>query len=277
MNLALFPTDLAMVNRFADTGIHTFVVDWECRGKHARQVSADTEINDSSIIDLGAVTRLAEERVLCRLNAWDQNASPREIETAIGAGSDLLMLPMVRAVEEVEQYLKCVDSRVATGILVETTCAVTLAPTLARLPVAPVYVGLNDLMIDRGSETLFEPLVDGTIDELAAAFADREFGFGGLTVLELGSPIPCQLLLLELIRTGASMTFLRRSFRADICGRDAEREIMRLHEACAAASRRTTAEVNRDRQALVNAVSGNGHGNILGGGWNSPVPEDVAP
>lgn len=273
MNLALFPTDLAMVDRYADTDLHSFVVDWEYRGKRGRQANADTEINDSSMIDLGAVTTRARKRAVCRLNAWDQASSPREIEAAIAAGSDVLMLPMVRTVEEVERCLRIVDSRVATGILVETTCAVALARTLAELPVAPVYVGFNDLMIDRRSRALFEPLVDGTIDELAAVFADREFGFGGLTVLELGSPIPCQLLLREMIRTGASMTFLRRSFRADIRDRDPGREIERLHEACAAAERRTAAEIDRDRQALVKAISGNGHG--LCRDWHSVGSEGV--
>ena len=276
MNLALFPTGLAMVDRYANTGVHTFVVDWECRGKRCRQASADTEINDSSRIDLGATARLAKQRVLCRLNAWDRDSSPREIEVAIDAGSDVLMLPMARTVGEVEQYLKCVDSRVATGILVETTGAVAAARSLAGLPVAPVYVGFNDLMIDRGSRALFAPLVDGTIDELAATFADREFGFGGLTVLELGAPIPCQLLLREMIRTGATMTFLRRSFRADIRERDPEREIERLLEACEEAGRRTTAEVARDRQALVDAISRQDSGSVLQRDWHPAGSEQVA-
>ena len=58
-----------------------------------------------------------------------------------------------------------------------------------RRPLSRVYVGLNDLMIDRRGGSLFAPLVDGTVDHVARAVAGAgiPFGVAGLTVLLLAT------------------------------------------------------------------------------------------
>ena len=56
------------------------------------------------------------------------------------------------------------------------------------------------------------------------------------------------------VRLGCTFSFLRRSYHADIRGRDHSQEIPRLHEALDAATRRTAAEVAEDRNALVDAI-----------------------
>src|SRR3712207_4202817 len=115
----------------------------------------------------------------------------------------------------------------SSDLLVETQDGVARAAELARRPLSRVYVGLNDLRIDRGAHGLFTPLVDGTVDAVRAGVPGT-FGVGGLTLPEGGAPVPAWLLAAELVRLGADFTFLRRSFTADMAGRDPFVEVPRL-------------------------------------------------
>jgi hypothetical protein len=164
--------------------------------------------------------------VICRINAFGPRTT-QEVERAIGEGVDELLLPMVRRVDEVVSILELVGGRCGVGILVETVAACELAPQLGTLPLSRVYVGLNDLAIDRRSRTIFAPLVDGTMERLRPCF-DMPFGFGGLTLPERGDPIPCRLLIAEMARLRCQFSFLRRSFHRDIEGRDIHREVPAL-------------------------------------------------
>jgi hypothetical protein len=194
-------------------------------------------------------------RLVCRVNGWD-GWTPSEIDLAIALGADEVLLPMVRRVEEVDAAVAHVAGRCGLGILIETTDAVRMADELLRRPLARVYVGMNDLMIDRGCGPLFAALVDGTVDRLAglAAAAGIPFGVGGLTVPEGGHPVPCRLLAGELARLSASFTFLRRSFHADTAGRDLEVEVPRILAMVADARRRGFDRVACDRAQLERAV-----------------------
>jgi hypothetical protein len=163
---------------------------------------------------------------------------------------------MVRGAAEVEEALDAVAGRVGVGILVETLDATAALRELAALPLTRVYIGLNDLAIERGSASLFEALVDGTADRIRSAF-DVPVGVAGLTDPELGSPIPCRLLIAELTRLGCSFTFLRRSFHRDVGHEQAEIEdcVRRLRRALELASGRTHQEVEDDRAELGESVA----------------------
>ena len=252
--LALFTSDLAVVAAAVPAGVASVVVDWEHEGKEARQALADTEVNNHTVEHLRAVRALTGARVLCRINAFGPG-TPEEIEQALEAGADELLLPMVRTRADVEATLELVAARAGLGILVETRDAVARADELARLPLSRVYVGLNDLAIERGTATIFAPLADGTLDEVRRRFANVPFGFGGLTVPEGGFPIPSRLLVAELARLACDFTFLRRSFYRDVAGRDVATEVPRIHAALAESFARSRAEVARDREELLGCVA----------------------
>ena len=209
-----------------DAGATGVVVDWERWGKRQRQIGADTQVNEDTPAHLAAVRKATTGRVLCRVNGWGHWA-PAEIELAVALGADEVLLPMVRRPDEVDAALDVVDGRCGLGILIETTDAVRRAEELLSRPVSRVYVGMNDLMIDRGRVCLFEALVDGTVDHLSAvaARAGVPFGVAGLTVPDGGRPIPCRLITGALADAGASFTFLRRSFHADTADRDLAVEV----------------------------------------------------
>jgi hypothetical protein len=231
------------------------VLDWERRGKRRRQAGSDTQINADTPVDLAAVRAATDGRVVCRVNGWDR-WTPGEIDLAVALGADEVLLPMVRRTEDVDAAVDHVGERCGLGILIETTDAVRRADELLRRPLARVYVGMNDLMIDRGGGPLFAALVDGTVDRLAelAAAAGIPFGVAGLTVPEGGDPVPCPLLAGELARLGASFTFLRRSFHADTAGRNLDVEVPRILAMMDEAQARDPAAIAADRARLEAAV-----------------------
>ena len=244
-----------LVQRVTAAGAAAVVVDWERRRKHRRQAGADTQINGDTPDDLVSVRAATRARVVCRVNGWDA-WTPAEIDLAASLGADEVLLPMVRGSDEVDAALERVGGRCHLGILVETTDAVRRIDELVCRPVSRVYLGLNDLMIDRGATSLFAPLVDGTVDRVrrVVASAGIPFGVAGLTVPEGGWPVPCRLLIAELARLEADFTFLRRSFHADTTGRDVAVEVPRILGTLAAARRRTAPEVAADRAELAAKV-----------------------
>jgi hypothetical protein len=228
MDVYLFSTDLAVIRAAAAGGAAGVVVDWERRGKQARQDGFDTQIGADTPGDLRRVCAGRHARVVCRINAVGVG-TPAEVELAMAAGADELLVPMVRGPGELEAVRALAGGRAAVGVMIETAAAVARAKELALMEPARVFVGLNDLLIERGTGTLFTPLANGLIDVLRAAFARVPFGFGGLTLLDRGWPIPARLLAAELVRLRCDFTFLRRSFLRDApsCGhREAVRRIL---------------------------------------------------
>ena len=251
--LLLFSTDPGTVSRHTEAGVDGFIVDWERIGKETRQAGADTEINADTLEDLRRVRAATNARLICRLNQfgpWTRG----EIEEAVAAGADELLIPMVRSPVEVQEAIRLAAGRCGVGILVETLDGVCHAAELARLPISRAYVGLNDLSIERRSRSIFAALTDGLVDGIRPLFT-VPFGLAGLTVPEGGRPIPCRLLIGEMARLSCSFSFLRRSFRRDMAGRDPGAELPRLRSAIERARRRSAEEIARDRAELVETVA----------------------
>ena len=249
MELFLFTVDARWGASVVTAGAAGIVVDWERRGKHRRQLGKGTQINSDTPADLSRVRAATDGRVLCRINGYGP-WSAAEVDEAIARGADELLLPMVRTTEEVDRTLDLVAGRCGLGILIETQDAVDRAAALARRPLSRIYLGLNDLRIDRRSDQLFRPLVDGTADAVRAEVA-QPFGVGGLTLPGGGSPVPSDLLAAELVRLGTDFTFLRRSFTADIAGRDPFVEVPRLLASLAALRGAGPADAADLRRAFV--------------------------
>ena len=252
VDLLLFTVDPGFGRDVVAAGAAGIVVDWERRGKARRQAGEGTQINADTLEDLVRMRAATDGRLLCRVNGagpWTAG----EVEDALAAGADEILLPMVRTAEEVDRTLDLVAGRCGLGILVETQDAVDRVAELARRPLSRIYVGLNDLRIDRRSAELFRPLVDGTVDAVRAAVS-QPFGVGGLTLPGGGFPVPGVLLAAELVRLRTHFTFLRRSFTADMAGRDPFVEVPRLLAALtdlAGADPLTTVERRADFVAAV--------------------------
>lgn len=251
--LLLFSVNPEFVHKAVSAGIHGILVDWESRGKEDRQAGANTEINYHTAEDLLRVRKAISSTVICRLNGYS-SFTRDEVEKAIESGADELLLPMVRTTRELEGLFSLVKERVKVGILIETLDALQIARELASFPLSRVYIGLNDLAIERKSSNIFLPLLDGTMEKLRSYFA-IPFGFGGITLPELGAPIPCDLLIKEMVRLECSFSFLRRSFMRDIQGRNLALEIPRIQQHIQRCRERRLEAVEEDKNRLYGKIA----------------------
>lgn len=249
MDLLVFTVDPSVARAVGQVDGVGVIVDWERRGKARRQAGEGTQINGDTPADLAAVRAATDARVVCRVNGpgrWTR----AEVELAVALGADEVLVPMVRRAGDVHEALEAAAGRCGVGVLVETRDAVASAAQIANLPLSRVYVGLNDLRIDRGSTDLFAPLVDGTVDAVRAATGTVPFGVGGLTLPDRGAPVPSRLLAGELARLDASFTFLRRSFHADAAGRDVADCARLVREHAESMRTRSAQDVETDRADL---------------------------
>ncbi|MDQ7743548.1 hypothetical protein [Hydrogenophaga pseudoflava] len=249
LELMLFESGAAGAKAMMAAGIDHFVVDWEYMGKTERQKEFDTEIAPVGPQALSDVARLPGARTWCRINGEGAH-TPEEVEIAVGAGARGIFLPMAHSPAEVERFLRLVDGRCQVGILVETTAALSCARSLATLPLDRVYFGLNDFAISRGGGSIFRAVLDGSVERAREAFSHTPFGFGGVTAVDGGTPVPCARLLEEMARLDCQFVFLRRSFRRDVQRLGAARltaEVAAYWQRCRA---RTAAETAHDRRTL---------------------------
>jgi hypothetical protein len=252
VDLFLFTVDPLWGRDVVAAGAAGIIVDWERRGKERRQAGEGTQISTDTPEDLSRMRGATSARLICRVNGFGPWTG-EEVEDAIGRGADELLLPMIRSAEEVDRTLDLVAGRCGLGVLIETQDAVDATAEIARRPLSRIYVGLNDLRIDRRSNQLFRPLVDGTVDAVRAEVS-QPFGVGGLTLPGSGFPVPSEVLAAELVRLRTDFTFLRRSFIADMQGRDPWVEVPRLLAFLDDLRRADPAEAAADRERLLAAT-----------------------
>jgi hypothetical protein len=159
---------------------------------------------------------ITTSKLLVRINPigdW----SKEEIERAIGAGADIVMLPYFRTVKEVSEFLELVSGRIKTCLLFETMDAIASVDDILALGgIDFVHIGLNDLHIERGTTFMFEFLTDPTLEVLAEKFKKKgiPFGFGGVGRIGYKGELflASELILGEHYRLGSSGVILSRSF-----------------------------------------------------------------
>ena len=201
-------------------GVDRIFVDMEHIGKAARQGGMNTVQNHHTAEDIKAVKHAAEAaEVVVRINpihdaAAGEPGSREEINRALAAGADLLMLPYFKTVEEVETFLNLVDGKAKVLPLVETPEAVEKIDEILKLDgIDEFFLGLNDLSLGYGKKFMFELLADGTVERLCLKFKQKgvPYGFGGIASLGKGL-LPSEYVIREHYRLGSSCAILSRSF-----------------------------------------------------------------
>jgi hypothetical protein len=258
LDLILFETDPVRASAAHAQGVSTFIFDVETRGKSDRQGSFDTDISATSLDDLSTFVAKSKIRPICRLDSWHDNIDS-DIERAIAGGAGELLFPMVCTVAEIKHLLTLVAERVPSGIMIETKEILDCAAEIGRMPLSRVYVGLNDLMISRGSSNLFEPMIDGTVDRVRSRIGSLPFGVAGATRVDGGYPVPFRLLLSDMARIDTDFTMLRRSFRRDVKPDEIGGAIQGISKLWWDLQARTQSEVSRDRAAFTAVVAGIGN------------------
>lgn len=247
MRFYLFTTSADLAIQAEAAGIDGLVVDWERRGKTARQRGYDFEINRQGVREVRRVAGATKLSILVRINPLSSKTSD-EVRRATDAGATEIMLPMARRATEVEKFLSLVDGRAETVVQIETQDLVDDLHALAPLPWTRAYIGLNDLQISRGQRgNIWRGVADGTVEKIYEALPARAVGFGGITVADGGSPLPFSKLFAEMIRLGCGLSFLRRTFHKEIEGRDLAEEIAAIRQLETRLRDRTKAKIARDR------------------------------
>lgn len=229
IGLYLFCNTVEQVLLAEKAGVDGIMLDWESKGKDQRQQGYDTEINDLDYEALGTFRELTSKPIMVRINGLCED-SEREVELALSGGATQILLPMAQSADEVEQFIALVNGRAEPCIMIETQSLVDDIERLATLPWSSAFIGLNDLMITRTANSLWVPLLDGTVDQIYKALSGRQIGYGGITLIDKGHPLPFKMLLKEMARHGCSFSFLRRSFYRDIGDRDPNVECQKVRD-----------------------------------------------
>lgn len=201
-------------------GVDRIFVDMEYIGKSDRQSGMNTVQNHHTVEDVKRIKNaVTKAQVLTRINpihgAMDGvSSSEEEIDAVIDAGTDVVMLPYFKTVEEVKTFLKFVNGRAITMLLVETPEAVEVLDEILELRgIDEIHIGINDLSLGYGKKFMFEVLADGTVDMLCGKLkaARIMYGFGGIAALGKGL-LPAEYILEEHYRLGSGCVILSRSF-----------------------------------------------------------------
>jgi hypothetical protein len=144
-----------------------------------------------------------------------------EIESALVAGAQRLMLPMFRTPEEVEALVELVGGRAHLTLLVETPQALARLPAYLGMlkPGDLLHFGLNDLRIALGLDFLFEVVAGGFLEHATALCRGKSipFGIGGIGRVGHGH-VPAEMVMGELVRLGANWVILSRAFHGGFGG-----------------------------------------------------------
>jgi len=195
-------------------GVQRVWVDLETLGKEERQKGRNTVKSNHSVEDVRAIKPLlTKAQMLVRINPWHED-SQAEVDAVIGAGADIIMLPMWKTADEVKCFLKAVRGRINTTLLLETREAeACLDEVLALEGIDEIHIGLNDLHISYGLDFMFELLANGTVENICQKIAARgiPYGFGGIAKIGDGA-VPAEKIILEHYRLGSSRAILSRTF-----------------------------------------------------------------
>ena len=217
----MYITNKPQIAEIAESaGVDRIFVDMEYIGKADRQGGMDTVQNHHTLEDVKTIAQtIKKAKLLVRINpihekSKDYISSEEEIDRAIKIGADILMLPYFKTVREVETFLRFVNGRVKTMLLLETPEAVGVVDDILKLKgIDEIFVGLNDLSLGYGKKFMFELLRDGTVEELCYKFkkANIPYGFGGIAALGKGD-LPAEKIIIEHYRMGSTSVILSRSF-----------------------------------------------------------------
>ncbi len=263
IKLMLITNDVQFAKEAEAAGVDRIFVDLEINGKQARQGHLDTFITTHSMSDVDKIKQvLTKAQLLVRLNPLFEGTKA-EIDQAIEAGADLLMLPMFHTADELAEFSNLVDGRVGIIPLIETASAMRDLKRVMEVDgLAELFVGLNDLHLDLGLDFMFELLSNGTIEAYARSANDTglAFRFGGVARMEEGL-VTGRVVLGEHVRLGSNSVILSRTF----CRTEHEtgkldyatfqQSIKLLRQVECELENRDEADVAEDQKCLASAIS----------------------
>lgn len=248
----MYITNRPEVAKIAENaGVDRIFVDMEYIGKDERQASLDTVKSHHTISDIKRIKEVVSKaEILVRVNPIHESSSQymgseKEIDSAILAGADIIMLPMFKSLDEIKKFIRYIDGRAKTMLLVETPEAVDIIEQIVEIKgIDSIHIGLNDLHLALHRKFMFELLADGTVEKICSAIASSNiaYGFGGIARIGYGL-LPAEYVIREHYRLGSSCAILSRAF----CNSDKMDDVTEIE-------RLFSTEMIRIRQAEENAT-----------------------
>ena len=201
-------------------GVDRIWIDLEYIGKADRQGGMDTVKNHHTAEDVRTIAAcLKTSEVLVRVNPVhdalpDYFSTEDEVNAVIKNGAQVVMLPYFKTPIEVERFIRAVDGRSKTQLLLETPEAVDhLDEILGIEGIDEIHIGLNDLSLGYHKKFMFELLADGTVERIMGQIHDAGIpcGFGGVSRPGSGV-LPADYILGEHVFYGSQAVILSRSF-----------------------------------------------------------------
>ena len=201
-------------------GVDRVWVDMEFIGKEERQAGMNTVKSRHTIEDIARLRPIVKQATLMtRVNPLhkatkDYCSSKEEIENAILAGAEVVMLPMFKTRGEAEEFVSLVGGRAKTQLLVETAEAVASIEEICKVQgVDEIHIGLNDLHLAYKQKFMFELLADGTVERLCKSIkaSGIKYGFGGIARVGYGM-LPAEYIIAEHYRLGSTAAIVSRGF-----------------------------------------------------------------
>ena len=203
-----------------EAGVDRIWIDMEYIGKDERQSGMDTVKNHHTIDDIKKLRPIVtRSKLMVRVNPLHKKTeeycdSEQEINDAINAGADILMLPMFKTAEDVKRFVSYVSGRAKVQLLLETSEAVeNIDEILDVHGIDEIHIGLNDLHLAYHKVFMFELLCDGTISGICKKIKDKgiKYGFGGIARVGLGM-LPAEYIIAEHYHLGSTSAILSRGF-----------------------------------------------------------------
>lgn len=195
-------------------GVQRIWIDLETLGKEERQKNMNTVKSKHTVEDIKRIAPLLTiSELMVRVNPWNVD-SEAEINDVINAGAQIIMLPMWKTAEEVQNFVNTVSGRAKAVLLLETKEADECLDDVLKIKgIDEIHIGLNDLHISYGRTFMFELLSDGTVERICKKIADSHipYGFGGIASIGCGA-VPAERIVLEHYRLGSTGAILSRSF-----------------------------------------------------------------
>ena len=203
-----------------EAGVDRIWIDMEYIGKDERQGGMDTVKNHHTIEDIKRLRPIVTNaELMVRVNpihaaTTEYCSSEDEINQAIEAGADVIMLPMFKTVNEVKEFVRYVKGRAKVQLLVETAEAVANMDSILKVPgIDEIHIGLNDLHLAMHKSFMFELICDETVARLCKKIKVKgiKCGFGGIARVGYGM-LPAEYIIAEHYHLGSTAAILSRGF-----------------------------------------------------------------
>jgi len=196
-------------------------IDLEKIGKKERQIGRNTVISNHSITDIENIkSKICNTKIIVRCNPIGE-WSEKEFDQLNARSSeiDMVILPYFKTKDEVKIFIDLLDTtKIDPALLIETSDAIfNLEEILKIFPFKYFHIGLNDLHIERGTISMFEPYVDGTLVKISSILKknNHNFGIGGIGKIGANMFPSPECVLNEQIRLKSNGVILSRSFKGN--------------------------------------------------------------